>query len=148
MVWRKMMNNAHQENGTMAGPPIFTAPAYGFVMALYLDWLTRTPTRERFLLTCDGTHKETQIRFQVPQTGHVRASCCTDPSSLPGSSADPPDSAVTASAVLQRRLAHGSLPPSWRLGPRHRRLSCRSVSSGTRFELNRNGTTKIFHSFR
>jgi hypothetical protein len=39
MVWRKMMNNTHRENGTMAGPLIFTVPAYGFVMALYLDSL-------------------------------------------------------------------------------------------------------------
>jgi hypothetical protein len=46
------MNNTHRENGTMAGPLIFTVPAYGFVMALYLDWLRRTPTRERFPLTC------------------------------------------------------------------------------------------------
>lgn len=35
------MNNTHRENGTMAGPLIFTVPAYGFVMALYLDWLGR-----------------------------------------------------------------------------------------------------------
>jgi hypothetical protein len=34
-----MMNNTHPENGTMADPLIFTVPAYGFVMALYLDWL-------------------------------------------------------------------------------------------------------------
>src|SRR5215831_17987249 len=34
MVWRKMMNNTDRENGTMAGPPIFTVPAYGFVMPL------------------------------------------------------------------------------------------------------------------
>src|SRR6516165_6481771 len=34
----------------------------------------------------------------VPQTGHVRGSRCTDPS----------DSAFTASAVLERRLAQGS----------------------------------------
>jgi hypothetical protein len=39
MAWRKMMNNTHRENGTMAGPLIFTVPAYGFVMALYLDCL-------------------------------------------------------------------------------------------------------------
>ena len=36
----------------MAGPLIFTVPAYGFVMALYLDCLGRAPTRERFPLTC------------------------------------------------------------------------------------------------
>ena len=31
------MNSTHRENGTMAGPLIFTVPAYGFVMALYLE---------------------------------------------------------------------------------------------------------------
>ena len=36
------MNNTDRENGTMAGPLIFTVPAYGFVMALYLDWLGRS----------------------------------------------------------------------------------------------------------
>jgi hypothetical protein len=39
--------------------------AYGFVMALYLDWLGRTPTRERLTANMRGTHKETQIRFPV-----------------------------------------------------------------------------------
>src|SRR6516225_6889544 len=34
----------------------------------------------------------------VPQTGHVRGSRCTDPSSLPGSSTDPSDSAFKASS--------------------------------------------------
>ena len=33
------MNYKHQENGALTGPLIFTVPAYGFVMALYLDWL-------------------------------------------------------------------------------------------------------------
>ena len=33
------MNDTHRENGTMAGPLIFTVTAYGFVMALYLDSL-------------------------------------------------------------------------------------------------------------
>lgn len=33
------MNGKHQENGVPRGPLIFTVPAYGFVMALYLDWL-------------------------------------------------------------------------------------------------------------
>ena len=33
------MNNKHQENGALTGPLIFTVPAYGFVMALYVDWL-------------------------------------------------------------------------------------------------------------
>ena len=33
------MNYQHQENGARTGPLIFSVPAYGFVMALYLDWL-------------------------------------------------------------------------------------------------------------
>jgi hypothetical protein len=41
-----MMNHTQREIGTMAGPLIFTVPAYGFVMALYLDCLGRTPTQE------------------------------------------------------------------------------------------------------
>ena len=36
------MNNKHQENGALTGPLIFTVPAYGFVMALYVDWLSRS----------------------------------------------------------------------------------------------------------
>jgi hypothetical protein len=35
------MNYKHQENGALTGPLIFTVPAYGFVMALYIDWLSR-----------------------------------------------------------------------------------------------------------
>ena len=34
------MNYKHQENGVRTGPLIFSVPAYGFVMALYLDWLS------------------------------------------------------------------------------------------------------------
>jgi hypothetical protein len=40
------MNHKHQENGALTRPLILTVPAYGFVMALYVDWLgrsTRTP---------------------------------------------------------------------------------------------------------
>jgi len=36
------MNNKDQENGELTGPLIFTVPAYGFVMALYLDCLRRS----------------------------------------------------------------------------------------------------------
>jgi hypothetical protein len=36
------MNNKDQENGERTGPLIFTVPAYGFVMALYLDCLRRS----------------------------------------------------------------------------------------------------------
>jgi hypothetical protein len=41
------MNNKNQENGVLKSPLIFTVPAYGFVMALYLDWLGR-PNRAAF----------------------------------------------------------------------------------------------------
>jgi hypothetical protein len=51
MVWRKMMKDTNRENGTRAGPLIFTVPAYGFVMALYLDCLRLTPPRERLPIT-------------------------------------------------------------------------------------------------
>jgi len=33
------MNYRNQKNGAQTGPLIFSVPAYGFVMALYLDWL-------------------------------------------------------------------------------------------------------------
>ena len=36
------MNNKNQENRVLTGPLIFTVPAYGFVMALYIDWLGRS----------------------------------------------------------------------------------------------------------
>jgi len=42
MMRRKIMNNKHQENEALTGPLIFTVPAYGFVMALYVDWLGRS----------------------------------------------------------------------------------------------------------
>jgi len=42
MIRRKRLNYKHQEDGALTGPLIFTAPAYGFVMALYLDWLGRS----------------------------------------------------------------------------------------------------------
>ena len=60
------MNNTHRENGKMAGPLIFTVPANGFVMALYLDWLRRTPTRERFPLTCVEHTRELRSGFGWP----------------------------------------------------------------------------------
>jgi len=37
-----ILNDKHQENGASRAPLIFTVPAYGFVMALYLDWLDRS----------------------------------------------------------------------------------------------------------
>src|SRR5215469_16509669 len=40
----------------------------------------------------------------VPQTGQMPASGCADPSSLPGSSTDPPDSGFTASVFLRQRF--------------------------------------------
>ena len=36
------MNTKDEENVALGGPLIFTVPAYGFVMALYLDWLRRS----------------------------------------------------------------------------------------------------------
>jgi hypothetical protein len=60
------MNNTPRENGTMAGPLIFTVPAYGFVMALYLDWLRRTPTRERLPLTCVEHTRKRRSGFGWP----------------------------------------------------------------------------------
>ena len=33
------MNDRDQETQVWRSPLIFTVPAYGFVMALYLDWL-------------------------------------------------------------------------------------------------------------
>jgi hypothetical protein len=36
------MNSKDEENGALEGPLIFTVPTYGFVMALYLDWLGRS----------------------------------------------------------------------------------------------------------
>jgi hypothetical protein len=41
------MSNKYQENGALTAPLIFTVPAYGFVMALYVDWLGRA-TQEAF----------------------------------------------------------------------------------------------------
>jgi hypothetical protein len=60
------MNNTHRENGTMASPLIFTVPAYGFIMALYLDWLGRTPSPRAVPSNMRGAHKETQNRFRLP----------------------------------------------------------------------------------
>jgi hypothetical protein len=36
------MNTKEEENVALERPLIFTVPAYGFVMALYLDWLGRS----------------------------------------------------------------------------------------------------------
>jgi hypothetical protein len=36
------MNDECNENGTLTRPLILTVPAYGFVMALYVDWLGRS----------------------------------------------------------------------------------------------------------
>ena len=42
------MNDEYSKNGTLTGPLIFTVPAYGFVMALYLDWLRPVPSGSSF----------------------------------------------------------------------------------------------------
>src|SRR5262249_25500733 len=65
MVWRKMMNNTHRENGTTVGPLIFNVPAHGFVMALYPDCLGRTPTR-RFPLPCVEQTRKRRSGFGWP----------------------------------------------------------------------------------
>jgi len=58
------MNNTHQENGTMAGPLVFTVPAYGFVMALIsIGWGGTNPGTVSANMR--GTHKETQTRFRM-----------------------------------------------------------------------------------
>lgn len=50
------MNDTHQENEVPAGPLLLAIPAYGFAMALYLDWLGRSPTRQTFPPTLRETH--------------------------------------------------------------------------------------------
>jgi len=55
------MNNTHRENGTMAGPLIFTVPAYGFVMALYLGCLGRDS------VGYPGSHEEVHHSRRIPQ---------------------------------------------------------------------------------
>ena len=40
------MNDKDQENGALRGPLIFTVPAYGFVMALYIALLPHLPSGE------------------------------------------------------------------------------------------------------
>jgi hypothetical protein len=53
------MNTKDEENVALGGPLIFTVPAYGFVMALYLDWLGRSyrgaPSAEAFAQEVDPT---------------------------------------------------------------------------------------------
>jgi hypothetical protein len=36
------MNTKEEESVALGAPLFFTVPAYGFVMALYLDWLGRS----------------------------------------------------------------------------------------------------------
>ena len=59
------MNNTRRENGTMAGPLIFTVPAYGFVMALYLDWLGADTNPGAVSAYMRGTLKEAQTGFRM-----------------------------------------------------------------------------------
>ena len=64
------MNDTPQEDQVPAGGPLFfTVPAYGFVMALYLDCLVRRPTLKVFPPTLCGTHKEKQSRLLSPSRG-------------------------------------------------------------------------------
>ena len=62
------MNNKDQENGALRGPLIFTIPAYGFVMALYLDWLGRS---DRAAFSAETFAQEVEpvepARFKPPE---------------------------------------------------------------------------------
>jgi hypothetical protein len=60
------VNDTHQEDEVVTGPLIFTVPAYGFVMALYLDCLGRRPTRQVFPPTLCRQPKEKQTRLRLP----------------------------------------------------------------------------------
>jgi hypothetical protein len=42
MSSEESMNNKHQENGTPAGPLIFTLPASSFIVILNFDWFDVT----------------------------------------------------------------------------------------------------------
>ena len=60
------MNNKDSENGALRGPLIFTVPAYGFVMALYLDWLGQSSqavsAKTRRWLSDNSTENEEGFR--------------------------------------------------------------------------------------
>ena len=60
------MNYKRQENGALADPLIFTVPAYGFVMALYLDWLNGTNSAAVSAKTHDGNCPATR-----PSTANI-----------------------------------------------------------------------------
>jgi hypothetical protein len=65
------MNNKDQENGELTGPLIFTVPAYGFVMALYLDWLGRSDRAGRFCQNHGWNYLPTQPRTAQDFAGRV-----------------------------------------------------------------------------
>jgi hypothetical protein len=48
------MDNKRKENEVLRNPLIFTVPAYGFVMALYLDWLGQ----EWIKMPIKGKHRD------------------------------------------------------------------------------------------
>jgi len=66
------MNNIHRENGRTTGPLIFTVPAYGFVMALYLDLLRQTPSPRVPLRSMQTGQISIAPENSLPQLGQVR----------------------------------------------------------------------------
>jgi hypothetical protein len=61
------MNDTHQEDEVLAGPLIFTVPAYGFVMALYLDclaWSNARPFLGKTLPEDDQPIEPARIKLQ------------------------------------------------------------------------------------
>jgi hypothetical protein len=64
------MNDRDQETEVWRSPLIFTVPAYGFVMALYLDWLGQPNqvVKTRRLLSNDSNENGESFRGK----GHER----------------------------------------------------------------------------
>ena len=54
------MNDKDQENGALRGPLVFTVPAYGFVMALYIALLPHLPSERNYT-----TVAELPLPFQL-----------------------------------------------------------------------------------
>ena len=67
------MNDRDQETKTWRSPLIFTVPAYGFVMALYLDWLRQSSqavsTKTRRWLSDNSTENEKAFADKVMNEG-------------------------------------------------------------------------------
>ena len=60
------MNDRDQETQVWRSPLIFTVPAYGFVMALYLDWLGQSKqvvsAKRRRWMSDNSTENEESFR--------------------------------------------------------------------------------------